>query len=65
MTNFSRLALKKGHEAQFLNDFMMNLLKKIFWCVARIFLTQKCVTNQKSFEDTAVTNSKKLRRSRT
>jgi hypothetical protein len=59
MTNVSRGALKKDHETQFLNDFLMNLLAKNFWCVARILLTQKCVTSQNSLEDTALKGTNK------
>jgi hypothetical protein len=41
ITNFSGLALKKGLEIQFLNDFLMNLTKKFFWYVARILVDPK------------------------
>jgi hypothetical protein len=54
MISFARLVLKKGHETQFLNNFLINLTKNDFWCVAKILLIQKCVTSQKSLEDTAL-----------
>jgi hypothetical protein len=49
MTNFSRLALKKGQETQFLNDFLMNLPKKNFLVCRENFVDPKVCRQPKKF----------------
>jgi len=49
---FEKTCSKKGHETQFLSNFCMNWQQKYFLVCRESFLTQKCVANEKSLEDT-------------